>query len=456
MQTIKLFDTLSRSIRDFIPNQPAQVDLYSCGPTVYDLAHIGNLRTYIFVDLLKRVLWSAGYQVNHAMNITDVGHLVSDADSGEDKMEKGSRQHNLSAWDIAKKFEGHFFEDSTALNIIRPNIVCRATEHINEQIVFIQDLEAKGYTYTTSDGVYFDSTKDEQYGYLARLKAEGLQQGMRVAMGEKRSLTDFALWKFNQGQQRQMQWHSPWGAGFPGWHIECSAMAEKYLGKLFDIHTGGEDHIAVHHSNEIAQTKARHGTTLANYWLHGYFLQIDNAKVAKSGKSLTLRQVQDKGFLPLSYRYLVLTAHYRSRLNFTWESLQGAQKTLARMKQIVNELPDGGQPATTFCQRFDSEVRLDLNTAKGLSTVWLMLRSNTPDKTKKANVLYADKILGLSLSEGNGQDDDIPHQILQLAQNRDQARLKQNWALADQLRAQIEQAGYTVEDDKDGYSLKPQ
>ncbi len=278
--SLRLFDTYSRTVRDFEALRPPEVGLYTCGPTVYDFAHIGNLRTYVFEDILRRALETAGYRVCHVMNITDVGHLTSDADTGEDRMEKGSRRTGQSAWDIALLYTAEFKKDLARLHIEEPHVWCRATDHIPEQIEFIRAIERGGFTYRTSDGIYFDTSKLPDYGYLARLKREGLQAGTRVEIGEKRNPTDFALWKFSApGETRQMEWDSPWGIGFPGWHIECSAMAAKYLGPYFDIHCGGEDHIMVHHPNEIAQTQAAHGTRLANFWMHGYFLQIDEARM---------------------------------------------------------------------------------------------------------------------------------------------------------------------------------
>ena len=317
IMTLQLFDTYTRRLRDFEPLHPPQVGLYTCGPTVYDYAHIGNLRTYVFEDILRRVLDFNGYTVKHVMNITDVGHLVSDADTGDDKMEKGSQRTGKSAWAIAQLYTAAFRDDLRRLNIVEPTIWCKATDHIPEQIDLIRCIEAKGYTYRTSDGIYFDTSKLTDYGYLARLDVAGLQAGARIDLGEKRHVTDFALWKFSPSdQKRQMEWDSPWGVGFPGWHIECSAMSTKYLGVFFDIHCGGEDHISVHHPNEIAQTQACYGTHLANFWLHGYFLQLDDAKMAKSaGDFLRLQTLIDRGYDPVAYRWFCLNAHYRAKLN---------------------------------------------------------------------------------------------------------------------------------------------
>ncbi|MEX2327830.1 MAG: cysteine--tRNA ligase, partial [Pseudomonadales bacterium] len=336
---LRLFDTYDRKIRDFEPLHPGRVGLYCCGPTVYHYAHIGNLRTYLFEDLLRRVLTLNGYEVNHVVNITDVGHLVSDADTGEDKMEVGSRRTGMNAWEMADFYTAAFKEDIARLNILPPVTWCRATDHIREQIDFIKELDSKGFTYITSDGVYFDSRKLNNYGYLARLDVTGLLEGARVEPGERRFVTDFALWKFSPADEnRQMEWESPWGTGFPGWHIECSAMAAKYLGNFFDIHCGGEDHIPIHHTNEIAQTEAARGTRLANFWMHGYFLQIDNAKMAKSkGEFLRLTTLEERGFDPLVYRYLCLTGHYRTQMSFSWESMESNQVALNRMRSAAFE-----------------------------------------------------------------------------------------------------------------------
>jgi cysteinyl-tRNA synthetase len=364
-----LYDNYTRSLRSFEPLKAGDVGLYTCGPTVYDYQHIGNCRTYLFEDLLRRVLEWNQYTVRHVMNITDVGHLTSDADTGEDKMEKGARRTGKTAWQIAELYTESFLTDIKALNIELPAILCRATDHIREQIEFIADIEKNGYTYRTSDGIYFDTSKQPDYGYLARLDKAGLEVGKRVDPGEKRSATDFALWKFSPpGEKRQMEWDSPWGTGFPGWHIECSAMAEKYLGDYFDIHCGGEDHIPVHHTNEIAQTEARVGTRLANFWMHGYFLLSNDAKMAKSaGEFLRLQTLIDRGYDPLAYRYLCLTAHYRSQLNFTWDALDAAATGLDRMRNGVFALGGGGEPDPHCLERFTAEINDDLNIPRALA-----------------------------------------------------------------------------------------
>lgn len=451
-KALTIYDTFQREAVQFQSIHKGKVGLYACGPTVYDYAHIGNLRTYLFVDLLRRTIEFNGYQLNHVMNITDVGHLVSDGDDGEDKMEKGSRKHSRSAWDIAVYFEEKFLENLDALNILRPTTICRATDHIQEQIEFIQDIEAKGFTYRTSDGVYFDTSKQDNYGYLARLNKEGLRKGARVEFNQKKHTTDFALWKFSGEEKRQMEWQSPWGKGFPGWHIECSAMAEKYLGKLFDIHVGGEDHISVHHSNEIAQSLARNQTRPANYWMHGFFLQIDNEKVAKSGQSLLLSDLIERKFSPLSFRYLVLTAHYRSRLNFTWESLLAASNSLNKIKFLMGSWPNDGRLIKEYLERFIGHLNNDLDTPRGLALIWELIKSPHDEADKKVTLTYFDKILGLNLNH-NEDFQSVPKDISALAEQREVARKNKDWLESDRLRDEINERGYVIEDQKRGYQI---
>ena len=429
--------------------------MYTCGPTVYDFQHIGNLRTYLFEDCLKRVLAFNGYRVRHVMNITDVGHLTSDADTGEDKMEKGSRRTGRSAWEIAGEYTRVFREDLAAMNIGEPDVWCKATDHIAEQIAFIEDLERKGFTYRTSDGVYFDTSRQPDYGYLARLDRAGLEAGKRVELGEKRSPTDFALWKFSApGEQRQMEWASPWGTGFPGWHIECSAMAQKYLGDYFDIHCGGEDHIPVHHTNEIAQTEARVGTRLANFWMHGYFLTLNNAKMAKSaGEFLRMKSLTDRGYDPLTYRFLCLTAHYRTQMSFSWDAMDAAQTGLERLRRQVFELGPAGAADPEFVERFRAEVNDDLQFPKALALLWEALKSPLPDPAKKATLLAFDTCLGLRLAEWQPTVDIIPPEVEALARARLAARQAKDWAESDRLRDAIAALGFAVEDSAGTYKL---
>ena len=386
------------------------------------------------------------------MNITDVGHLTSDADSGEDKMEKGAARTGLSAWEIAEKYTEAFRSDLEALNILEPHTWCRATDHIVEQIEDIREIERQGYTYVTSDGVYFDTSRLSDYGYLARLDVQGLDAGSRVDKGEKKNATDFALWKFSpQDHQRQMEWDSPWGRGFPGWHIECSAMSVKYLGKLFDIHCGGKDHIPVHHSNEIAQCEIAHGTRLANYWLHGYFLETDREKMSKSaGEFLRLQSLLDRGYDPLSYRYLCLTAHYRSDLKFTWESLDSATVALGRLRQAVLGAPENGEVDIESLSRFRDELCHDLNSPRALAIVWHVVRKNMSPASRRATLLAMDEALGLDLAHWVPEEETVPDEIVRMLEERNEARAARDWSRADELRDQIQSEGFEIEDSAEG------
>ena len=455
-----LYDNFTRSLRAFAPLVPdGEVGMYTCGPTVYDYQHIGNYRTFLFEDVLKRVLSWNGYRVRHVMNVTDVGHLTSDADTGEDKMEKGARRTGKSAWEIAALYTRAFEDDLAALHILPPDVLCRATDHIPEQIAFIADLEQRGYTYRTPDGVYFDTSRQPDYGYLARLDRKGLEAGKRVDLGDKRHATDFALWKFSPpGSTRQMEWDSPWGKGFPGWHIECSAMAQRYLGDYFDIHCGGEDHIPVHHTNEIAQTEARVGTRLANFWMHGYFLLANDAKMAKSaGEFLRIGALVERGYDPLAFRYLCLTGHYRTQLNFTWEALDAAATGLARLRTGFHALP--ADPAASadprFVERFSQAIDDDLNAPRALALAWELLRGDLVDQAiTRATLARFDDVFGLGLASWRPVEEDIPADVRALAQSRADARKSRNWAEADRLRAALHAAGFEMEDKPDGYALK--
>lgn len=454
--TLHLYDTFTRSLREFTPLHPPEVGMYTCGPTVYDYPHIGNMRSYLFEDTLRRVLTWNGYQVKLVMNITDVGHLVSDADEGEDKMEKGSARTGKTAWEIAEYFTEAFKEDMRLLNIQEPTIWCRATDHIQEQIETIQCIEAKGFTYQTSDGIYFDTARQADYGQLGRLDIEGLRAGARIDMGEKRNPTDFALWKFSpKDKQRQMEWDSPWGKGFPGWHIECSAMSAKYLGTFFDIHTGGEDHITVHHTNEIAQTEACHGTRLANFWMHGYFLQLGEEKMAKSaGGFLRVKTLIDKGYDPLVYRYFCLSAIYRAKLNFTWEAMDSAATSLSRLRATMYEWGPAGSVDPSLLKKFSEAINDDLNMPKAVAVAWELVRSDLPDDTRKATLLKMDEVLGLGLAAWQPKQEEIPAEILALVDARTLARKEKRWGDADAIRAQVTGLGYEIEDTPQGPKVR--
>jgi len=458
MTPLFFYDTFTREVREFQPLKPDQVGLYTCGPTVYNFAHLGNMRTYIFEDILRRTLVFNGFHVKHVMNITDVGHLTSDADTGEDKMEAGSRRTGMTAWQIAEFYTAEFRKDMARLNILEPTIWSRATEHIAEQIDFIRCIEKNGYTYRTSDGIYFDTSKMADYGYLGRLDIEGLQAGMRIDMGEKHNPTDFALWKFSPAdQKRQMEWDSPWGVGFPGWHIECSAMSEKYLGPFFDIHCGGEDHITVHHTNEIAQTEACYGTRLANFWMHAYFLQLDDSvRMSKSsGDFLRVETLIEKGYDPLAYRMFCLNASYRQKLNFSWDGLDAAVKSLDRLRTISYEMGVPGVVDAGYLARFTEMVNDDLNMPRAIALTWELIRADLPSDIKKATLLQFDTILGLGLADWHPPLEDAPAEILELVAQRQAARAEKRWKDADALRDQITAAGWELMDTPEGPKVKP-
>ena len=459
---MRFYNTLSGRKTRFVPIHPGKVGLYTCGPTVYDYAHIGNLRTYIFEDVLKRSLEYNGFKVTHVMNVTDVGHLVSDSDEGMDKMEKGALREGKSAWVIADEYTKAFFDDCRRLNILKPTVVCKATDHIKEQIDLIKELERKGYTYRTSDGIYFDSMKFEGYGKMARLKKEGLEAGKRVSLKEKRNSTDFALWKFSpKDKKRQMEWESPWGTGFPGWHIECSAMSMKYLGKHFDIHCGGIDHIPIHHTNEIAQSEAATGKKFVNYWLHSQHLITENGKMSKSvGEFLTLNRLVEKGFDPLDYRYYCLGTNYRKSLTFTQKRLETAREDVARLRKEILELrnrsargtPAPGKNAQEYDKRFLESINDDLNTHEALRVLHELLKDPkvSPSDTYASAMKY-DRVFGLGLD--SLKEARIPQEIRDLAEEREAARKKRDWKLSDELRKRIAEKGFKVEDTPEGYEI---
>lgn len=460
---MKLFNTLTRKKEEFSPLEENRVRMYSCGPTVYNFAHIGNLRTYVFMDVLRRVLKHEGYQLKHTMNITDVGHLVSDADEGEDKMMKTAKEQQRSPWEIAEYYTNVFFEDIAALNIEKPEIVSKATDHIEEMIEFVEGLVEKGYGYETSDGIYFDISKFEDYGKLSKIDLEEQMAGARVEVNEeKRHPADFALWK-KAPKEHIMQWPSPWGMGYPGWHIECSAMGRKYLGDVFDIHTGGVDHIPVHHENEIAQSEALIGKPAVNYWLHGEFMMVNNGKMSKSlGNTYTIADLKAKGFDPLAFRYFCLNAHYRNKLNFTWEGMQAAQVSYDRLLEgaLAHKLGTDEIEADVvagFEREFEEAVTDDLNIPKALGIVW-----NVTRYSKKSKVLFdllakMDSILGLDIvkvEEKKEQVQELDADIEELVNQRQQARKEKNWKLADEIRDKLKEMGIILEDTPQGIKWK--
>lgn len=431
--------------------------LYTCGPTVYNFAHIGNLRTYIFEDILKRVLIYNGYSVRHIMNITDVGHLAGDADMGEDKMEKGAKREGKNAWELAEFYTKAFQSDIKKLNILDPDEWPRATEYIQEQIDLIKILETKGYTYKTSDGIYFDTSRFENYNKLSHLDLETLREGARVEKNdEKKNPTDFALWKFSPaGEKRQMEWGSPWGVGFPGWHIECSAMSAKLLGDNLDIHCGGMDHINVHHTNEIAQSEAATGKKFFNFWMHGAFLNIAGGKkMAKSAENfLTLENaLEKKNISPLTYRFAVLGTHYRKPMEYSEEIIKNAENGYQHLINQVRELGDKeGSVNQEFKNKFLEAINDDLNTPQALAVAQELLKSGLSREDKLATILDFDKVLGLGLDVPG--EENIPDDINELKIAREKARKDKNWEESDRLRDEIEKKGYVVEDGKDGMRI---
>lgn len=449
---LHLYNSLTRKIEEFKPLNSPNVGLYTCGPTVYWSTHIGHMSKYVGDDVLRRVLIYNGYNVMHVMNITDVGHLTSDADEGEDKMEKGARREGVTVWDIAKKYEKEFFEAMDSVNVLRPSITARATEHIKEQIELIEQLEKKGYAYETKDTVYFDVSKFPEYGKLSGQKLSEKMTGARedvVVDPEKKNPYDFVLWFKRVGRfaNHTMHWNSPWGDGFPGWHIECSAMSMKYLGESFDIHTGGIDHIGVHHPAEIAQSEAATGKQFVKYWVHRVFITIDGKKMSKSlGNFYELKDVASRNINPLAIRYLFLTTHYRTPLNFTWQSLEAAQNALNNLYDAVNRMgkPKAGCPE--FEKQFLNAINDDLNTPKALAVVWDLIKSNYPPEAKKQSLLKMDKVLGLGLDKIKKKKNTIPQEIKDMAKAREKERLEKNWAMADELREKIEKSGFSVED----------
>jgi cysteinyl-tRNA synthetase len=457
---LELYNSLGKSKQVFTPIQEGHVGLYTCGPTVYNFAHIGNLRTYVFEDILKRALLYSGYTVNHVMNITDVGHLTDDADAGEDKMEKGSKREGKSAWDIALFYQEKFEDDMRALNILTPTTTCKATDHIAEQIALVETLTKKGFTYETEEGIYFDTTKLADYGKLVDLKNQKLEGGQRVSLGEKKDIHDFALWKFTPaGEERQMEWEAFGRHGFPGWHIECSAMAMKYLGKELDIHCGGVDHMPVHHTNEIAQSEAATGKApWVKYWMHGEFLVIksgdeESTKMAKSGENfITLSTLTARGIHPLAYRFWLLMGHYRTQMTFTWEALTAGQTAYERFVAGFRELgPVAGAVDETFSKSFREAVQNDLDMPKALSIAWEVLKSDMVPADKRATLIDFDAVLGLRLAEIKKIS--IPDEDMALAKELDTARFEKNFVRSDEIRKELEAKGYEVKNTPNGTVL---
>ncbi len=457
MTEIRLYNTMTRSKERFEPLREGEVRIYSCGPTVYSHQHLGNMRPYCFADTLTRMFRYNGYAVQHVINVTDVGHLTDDADAGEDKMESAARESGLSAAEVAEKFTRLYWEDLRKLNIRDPDVWCRATEHIPEQLEMLRVLEKKGFTYRTSDGLYFDTSRDPHYGELARHVLDEQQVGDRVARArEKRNPQDFALWKLSptEGPRRQMEWESPWGVGFPGWHLECSAMSSKYLGTPFDIHTGGQEHVGTHHTNEIAQSENTFDLRpWVRYWMHHEWIMFEGAKISKStGGLMTLSELEETGIEPLAYRTFLLSAHYRQQQAFSGSAIQGAQASYRRLVRHAVELREatderGADGLDGFRGRFRAAINDDLNTPQAMAVLWDVVRSSDLGGVERwVLVREFDQVLGLGLAGAKLESVDIDAEIEALILEREEARRSKNFARADQIRDQLLERGILLED----------
>ena len=461
MSELQLYNTFTRTKERFVALEGRQVRMYTCGPTVYGQAHLGNMRSYVFADLVRRTIVWFGWDVKQVINITDVGHLTGDGDDGEDKMELAARTHEVSAWDIAEKWTRLFKADLEKLNVQEPALWCKATDHIPEQIELIQALEKKGFVYSTHDGIYFDTMKDPQYGALARLHLDAQKTQERIeSAAHKRSAADFALWKRSPGEgvKRQMEWDSPWGVGFPGWHIECSAMSSKYLGVQFDIHTGGIDHVPVHHTNEIAQSENAFGVRpWVQFWMHNGWLMFDSGKMAKSsGGIVTVDDLAEMGIEPLAYRYFLLSAHYRQQMNYSQKAIEGAQSSYRRLVRHAIEVRDGEESRGVehvegFRARFRDAMGDDLNSPQALAVVWEMLRSTDLGAREKWELLRDfDRILGLGLERAQLDVPDLDEDVKRLIEERERAREAKDWPRADEIRDALLEQGVVLEDKEGG------
>ena len=455
------YNTLSKKKELFQPLDEKEVRIYSCGPTVYKDATIGNMRTNLFQDILRRVLKYNGYTLKHAMNITDVGHLVSDGDEGEDKMLKSAREEKKTPMEIAEYYTKLFFQDLKALKVETPEIVCKATDHIQEMLSYVEILIKNGYAYETSTAIYFDISKLDQYPILSNLNLEEQKAGARVEIdSEKRNPCDFALW-IKAPENHLMKWDSPWGPSYPGWHIECSAMGQKYLGEQFDIHTGGIDLIPTHHENEIAQSKGNCGKVPARFWMHGEYLLINGGKMSKSlGNVYLVKDIIEKGYDPLVYRLFSFSSHYKNKLNFTWEGMDAAAKSLERLKNgyqlhLVGKDEIEDKMVNAFEEKFHQAINDDLNMPLAMSVVWEVVRYE--QKSPKLAELLAkfDTVLGLNITEALEQvTEEIPAEILELVELRKVARENKDWVKSDELRDTIQEKGYQIKDTKDGMEVK--
>ena len=462
---IKLYNTLNKQKNNFIPLEGNEVRIYSCGPTVYSYAHIGNFRTYVFMDNLRRVLKYNGYTLKHVMNITDVGHLESDADEGEDKMLKAARKEHKSPYEIAEFYTKAFFKDMDKLNIDRPEVIAKATEHIPEMLEFAKKIVENGYGYETSTAIYFEVSKLDKYPVLSNRNIEEQIAGARVDVDpEKRNPYDFAIW-IKAPENHIMKWDSPWGLSYPGWHLECSAMSRKYLGEVFDIHTGGVDHIPTHHENEIAQSKGAFGKIPAKTWMHVEFLQVDGGKMSKSlGNVYNICDLEEKGIEPLAYKLFCYTAHYRTKLNFTFDGAMASQKALNRLREGYIKHKNGNDNVEeslieAYKNKFLSAINDDLNLPLAMGIVWEIIRSETKSKKIADLLLDFDKVLGLDLINSekyieNQKNLELPEEISKLLNERKKARDNKDWTLSDKIRDELKEKGYIIKDTKEGMTVE--
>lgn len=454
--SIKFFNTLTRKKEEFKPIDEKEIKMYSCGPTVYYYAHIGNLRAYLFMDNLRRVLKYNGYRLKHVMNITDVGHLVSDADEGEDKMMKAAKRENKNPFEIAEFYMNAFLKDIDSLNIDRPEIIARATEHIDIMEEYVKKIIENGFTYQTEDTVYFDTSKLDKYGILSNRSVENQKAGARVDFDKnKKNISDFALW-IKAPENHIMKWDSFFGKAYPGWHLECSAMSYKYLGEHFDIHTGGVDHIPIHHENEIAQSKGFCGKIPANYWMHVEFLQINGGKMSKSLNNLyTLKDLQEKGYEPLVYRMFNYTSNYRAQINFTFEAMDSAKIALNRLREGYLKHSEGTDEVSdeeikSYEEKFLEAINDDLNMPVAMSVVWDVIKNHKKSKKFQKLLLKFDQVLGLDLKEYKKDEEELPEEIKSLIENRNIARTNKDWKESDRIRDILIEKGYKVKDSKEG------
>ncbi|MBR3163498.1 MAG: cysteine--tRNA ligase [Clostridia bacterium] len=451
-----LYNTLTKKKELFEPINNKEVKMYSCGPTVYSYAHIGNFRTYIFVDSLRRVLKYNRFKMNHVMNITDVGHLTSDADTGEDKMEKAARKEGKNPYEIAKFYTDAFMKDMKKLNIDMPEIITKATDNIPQMLEMVQEIVDNGYGYETSTGIYFDVSKLDKYPVLSNNSVEGQEAGARIEVdNEKRNPYDFAVW-IKAPENHIMKWDSPWGKSYPGWHIECSAMGRRFLGENFDIHTGGVDHIPIHHENEIAQCKGSFGHNPANFWMHCEFLLVDGGKMSKSlGNVYTLDELQEKGIEPIAYKLFCFSSHYRNKLNFTFEGAKASQISLNRLRQGYQNHKNGNQDIESsviseYEERFHRAINDDLNMPAAMGIVWEVVRYETKSPKLAELLLKFDEVLGLEINQIPENNRELPDEIIKLIEQRNIARENKNWEESDRIRDELQNRGYSVKDTKNG------